>query len=59
MNAPKKIYWHLLIAAIAIYVIGSTILQSQLLIKVGELEHQLYHLTGEREGSCQLSDSGR
>lgn len=54
MNSPKKIYWYLLILAIAIYIIGHTILQSQLIIKVGELEHQLYHLTGEGNGRCQL-----
>ena len=47
MDAPKKVYRDLLIAAIVIYIIGTTILQSQLIMKVGELEHQLCHLTAE------------
>ena len=50
MDKVKKNYWYLLIAAIVIYIIGNTILQSQLIIKVGELDHQLYHLTGGGPG---------
>ena len=36
----------LLLAAIVIYIIGSSMIQSDLYNRVGELEHQMFHLRG-------------
>ena len=41
----RAIYKKFLIAAIAIYVIGSSVTQAALCYRIGELEHELAHVS--------------
>jgi len=47
MEAIRPIYKKLLIAAFAVYVIGTALLLSDLCYKVGRLEFAIMHLTGQ------------
>ena len=47
MDTVRPIYKKLLIAAIAIYVVGTALLLSDLTYKVGQLEHVIMHHTGK------------
>ncbi|MGB2600066.1 MAG: hypothetical protein WBB86_07580 [Candidatus Omnitrophota bacterium] len=42
MDGAKPIYVKLLIAAIVIYIIGVTIMQADMYIKIVRIEHSLY-----------------
>ncbi|MDD5681659.1 MAG: hypothetical protein PHI59_10535 [Candidatus Omnitrophica bacterium] len=46
-STVRPVYKKLLIAAIAIYIIGSCMIQSDLYRKLGRIEHQLCHITGK------------
>jgi hypothetical protein len=50
METVRPIYKKLLIAAIAIYVIGTTFILSDLYNKVGALEFAMDHVTGKCSG---------
>ena len=47
METVRPVYKQLLIAAIAIYVIGTAFLLSDLCNKVGDLEMTVMHMTGK------------
>jgi hypothetical protein len=47
MDSVRPVFKKLLIAAIAIYVIGTAVIVSDLSRRVGELEHSIDHLTGK------------
>lgn len=46
MNKIRPIYTNLLIAAIALYLIATAIMFSDLYVKVERMGHTLMHLTG-------------
>lgn len=46
MNDIKPIYKKLLMIAIAIYVIGVSMMQTDLYLKVCRIEHALSHMSG-------------
>ena len=47
METVRPIYKKALIVALAIYVIGTAMLVSDLYVKVGALEYAMDHLTGK------------
>lgn len=50
MTGPTRpIYRRLLMAAVAIYVIGSCIMYAEIYQKLGEIEHRLEHLQCEHK----------
>jgi hypothetical protein len=48
MKNIKPVYLKALLAAIVIYLLGMTIIVSDLYYKVGKIEHHLVHATAER-----------
>lgn len=55
MSSVNPIYKKLLIAAIAIYVIGVSILLSDISYRLGDIEHKLAHI----KIVCPQGNSGR
>ncbi len=52
MKKINPVYWYMLFAAIAIYVIGVCMMQTDLYKKVGILEHDAMHVTLDREAQA-------
>jgi hypothetical protein len=48
MDGAKPIYVKLLIAAIVIYIIGVTIMQTDMYVKIVRIEHTLYDHFGHK-----------
>ena len=42
----RPIYKKLLLAALAVYIIGTCIIMTDLYIKVGKIEHSMVHMSG-------------
>ena len=42
MDGAKPVYMKLLIAAIVVYIIGVTIMQADMYVKIVRIEHSLY-----------------
>jgi len=51
MSKARPIYKRLLIAAIVIYIIASSIMLADIYYKVGTLKHKVFHITGNTECS--------
>jgi len=43
MNKTKPIYWKLLIAAVVIYIIATSVMLGDMYSKIGKIEHALVH----------------
>jgi hypothetical protein len=47
MKEPKPVYKRLLMVAIAIYVVGVSLMQADLYFRIGKIEHTLLHASAE------------